>query len=59
MSLVENKEHMKLYTCHFPKALITIVDRLVEKKWFPNRSEAIRVGLYNLVIEWMNVLHEH
>lgn len=40
---------MKLYTVYFPRALIKKLDNLIERGLYPNRAEAIRLAVRDLV----------
>jgi len=40
---------MKLITCHFPEAYLDAIEELVRSKIFPNRSEAIRVAVRDML----------
>ncbi len=40
---------MKIITIHIPDHFLKILDSLVEEGLFPNRSEAIRVGIKELL----------
>ena len=40
---------MRLITLHLPEPYILALDRLVEEKMYPNRSEAIRVAVRDLL----------
>lgn len=40
---------MKLITCHIPEAYISGIEELVGKNFYPNRSEAIRVAIRDLL----------
>jgi len=40
---------MKLITCHLPEAYLDGIEELVAAKIFPNRSEAIRVAVRELL----------
>ena len=41
---------MKLITLHLPKPYIDALDRLVSEKYYPNRAEAIRVAIRDLLV---------
>ncbi len=41
--------NMKLITCHLPEAYLDGIEELVSAKVFPNRSEAIRVAVRELL----------
>jgi Arc/MetJ-type ribon-helix-helix transcriptional regulator len=40
---------MKLITLHLPEPYIMALDRLVKEKYYPNRAEAIRVAVRDLL----------
>lgn len=40
---------MKLITLHLPEPYIQALDRLVKEKYYPNRAEAIRVAVRDLL----------
>ncbi len=40
---------MRLITCHFPEAYLDGIDLLVAKDAYPNRSEAIRMAVRDLL----------
>ena len=40
---------MKLVTCHFPEVYLAVLDNLVRKGHFPNRSEAIRAAVRDMI----------
>ncbi|MHA1821896.1 MAG: ribbon-helix-helix domain-containing protein [Promethearchaeota archaeon] len=40
---------MKLISLYVPDMYITLIDELVEAGFFPNRSEAIRVAIRDLI----------
>ena len=40
---------MKLLTVHFPESYIEALDLLVSENIFPNRSEAIRMAVRDLI----------
>ncbi len=40
---------MRLVTIHLPEAYLEGLERLVEKRLYPNRSEAIRVAIRDLL----------
>ena len=42
---------MKLLTVHFPEPYVKALDKLVEQKFYPNRAEAIRVAVRDLLNE--------
>ncbi|HMF34633.1 MAG TPA: ribbon-helix-helix domain-containing protein [Candidatus Lokiarchaeia archaeon] len=40
---------MKVITCFFPESYVDILEKLVADGHFPNRSEAIRVAVRDLI----------
>jgi antitoxin ParD1/3/4 len=40
---------MKLITLHLPEPYIRALDNLVNEKYYPNRAEAIRVAVRDLL----------
>ncbi|MEM1657644.1 MAG: ribbon-helix-helix domain-containing protein [Candidatus Jordarchaeales archaeon] len=40
---------MKLVTVHLPEAYVNGLEKLVEMKQYPNKSEAIRVAIRDLL----------
>jgi Arc/MetJ-type ribon-helix-helix transcriptional regulator len=40
---------MKLITLHLPEPYIKALDQLVEAKVYPNRAEAIRVAVHDML----------
>ncbi|MHA1608005.1 MAG: ribbon-helix-helix domain-containing protein [Candidatus Freyarchaeota archaeon] len=40
---------MKLVTVHLPEAYVTGLEKLVERRFYPNKSEAIRVAVRDLL----------
>ena len=40
---------MKLITVHLPRPYIKALDHLVDKKYYPNRAEAIREAVRDLL----------
>jgi len=40
---------MKLITCHLPEAYLDGLDQLIQAENYPNRSEAIRVAVRDLL----------
>lgn len=41
---------MKLITLHLPEPYIKALDKLVEEKYYPNRAEAIRTAVRDLLM---------
>ncbi|RLF16331.1 MAG: transcriptional regulator [Thermoprotei archaeon] len=44
-----SKAELKIITVHLPEGYIKGLDQLVEAKLYPNRSEAIRVAVRDLL----------
>jgi Arc/MetJ-type ribon-helix-helix transcriptional regulator len=42
---------MKLITLYLPETYIKLLDRLVDERFYPNRAEAIRVAIRDLINE--------
>ncbi|MFA5366066.1 MAG: ribbon-helix-helix domain-containing protein, partial [Candidatus Bathyarchaeia archaeon] len=42
---------MKLITLYLPETYINILDQLVEERFYPNRAEAIRMSVRDLIAE--------
>jgi len=42
---------MKLITLYLPEAYIKLLDQLVDGRFYPNRAEAIRVAIRDLINE--------
>ena len=40
---------MKLITCHLPEMYVNGLEELVQREIYPNRSEAIRVAIRDLL----------
>lgn len=40
---------MKLITLYLPEPYIKALDRLVKRKMYPNRAEAIRFAIHDLI----------
>lgn len=47
---------MRLVTCHFPEWILEVLDDLVALKVYPNRSEAIRTAVRDLIKEDITLL---
>lgn len=41
--------HMKLITLHIPEPYLKALDRLINERYYPNRAEAIRVAIRDLL----------
>jgi len=46
-----NREKMVLISVHIPKQMLDELDKLVQEGRFPNRSEAIRVAIRDLLLK--------
>jgi Arc/MetJ-type ribon-helix-helix transcriptional regulator len=44
-------EAVKLITIYLPEAYIKLLDQLVTERFYPNRAEAIRVAIHDLINE--------
>jgi Arc/MetJ-type ribon-helix-helix transcriptional regulator len=42
-------DNMKLITLYLPEPYIKMLDQLVNEKYYPNRAEAIRVAIRDLI----------
>ena len=40
---------MKVVTVHLPEAYVEAIDNLVKKGYYPNRAEAIRMAVRDLI----------
>lgn len=40
---------MKLITLHLPRSYLTDLDELVEENFYPNRAEAIRIAIRDML----------
>jgi len=45
------KSRMVAVTVHLPRAYVDLLDKLVEARLYPNRCEAIRMAVRNLIFE--------
>jgi antitoxin ParD1/3/4 len=43
------REQMKLITLYLPETYIKALDQLVGERFYPNRAEAIRVAIRDLI----------
>jgi antitoxin ParD1/3/4 len=50
-SLHGGRDKMKLITLYVPETYLKALDQLVGEKFYPNRAEAIRVAIRDLVNE--------
>ncbi|NLF88646.1 ribbon-helix-helix protein, CopG family [Candidatus Bathyarchaeota archaeon] len=41
--------HLKLITLYLPETYIKALDQLVDERFYPNRAEAIRVAIRDLI----------
>jgi len=46
------RERMRLISVHLPEWMIRELEKLVEKGYFPSRSEAIRVAIHMLLMRY-------
>jgi Arc/MetJ-type ribon-helix-helix transcriptional regulator len=46
---MEGESQMKLITIYLPEPYIKALDQLVTEKFYPNRAEAIRVAIRDLI----------
>ena len=46
---------MRLITVHFPEVFIAILDDFVKKGHFPNRSEAIRTAVRDMIKDELSI----
>jgi antitoxin ParD1/3/4 len=51
VSLHGGRDEMKLITLYVPETYLKALDQLVGEKFYPNRAEAIRVAIRDLVNE--------
>lgn len=47
----EGENKMKLITLYLPEPYIKALDQLVNERFYPNRAEAIRVAIRDLINE--------
>ncbi len=52
---VQSKERMKLISVHLPEWMIKELEKLVQKGYFPSRSEAIRVAIHLLIMRYQDM----
>jgi len=50
----EKREKMVLISFHVPQAYVEMLDELVKSGVFPNRSEAVRAALRELLSKYMS-----
>jgi Arc/MetJ-type ribon-helix-helix transcriptional regulator len=46
---MEGENVMKLITLYLPEPYIKMLDQLVNERFYPNRAEAIRVAIRDLI----------
>lgn|GEM_PF-1428787 len=51
------KRETQVVSFHIPKTLLSALDKLVEEGVFNNRSEAIRMAILKLVLEYANAFN--
>jgi Arc/MetJ-type ribon-helix-helix transcriptional regulator len=44
-------DELKLITLYIPETYLRALDQLVGEKYYPNRAEAIRVAIRDLVVD--------
>jgi len=49
--LVLRGSEMKLITLYLPESYLKALDRLVNERFYPNRAEAIRVAVRDMIRE--------
>jgi antitoxin ParD1/3/4 len=42
---------LKLITLYLPETYLKALDQLVDERYYPNRAEAIRVAIRDLIVE--------
>lgn len=50
-SFTEEMRKMKLITLYLPETYIKALDQLVDERFYPNRAEAIRVAIRDMISE--------
>jgi antitoxin ParD1/3/4 len=48
-NLPREKKGMKLITLYLPETYIKALDQLVDERFYPNRAEAIRVAIRDMI----------
>ena len=48
--MIEEENHMRLITIHLPEPYIKDLDALVKEDLYPNRAEAIRIAVRDMLI---------
>ena len=51
----QSRERMKLISVHLPEWMIRELEKLVQKGYFPSRSEAIRVAIHILIMKYQDM----
>ena len=49
--LLGGRDALKLITLHVPETYLRALDKLVNDRYYPNRAEAIRVAIRDLINE--------
>ena len=49
---------MRVVTTHLPEHFIKALDKLVEAKIYPNRAEAIRIAVRDLIMRELPTIEE-
>jgi Arc/MetJ-type ribon-helix-helix transcriptional regulator len=49
MFIKRERANMKLITLYLPETYIKALDQLVDERFYPNRAEAIRVAIRDLI----------
>jgi hypothetical protein len=48
-SLLGGRDELKLITLYLPETYLKLLDQLVDERFYPNRAEAIRVAIRDLI----------
>jgi Arc/MetJ-type ribon-helix-helix transcriptional regulator len=48
-SLKGRRKRLKLITLYLPETYIKALDQLVDERFYPNRAEAIRIAIHDLI----------
>ena len=48
-TLIRRRQQMKLITLYLPETYIKALNQLVDERFYPNRAEAIRVAIRDLI----------
>jgi len=51
LTFIGGRNELKLITLYLPEPYIKMLDQLVNEKFYPNRAEAIRVAIRDLLNE--------